>query len=124
MLELALGALAGASMPEPSLTISSGRGLYLLWLHSPIPRAALPRWTACQRALWEVLKLLDAARVLRAVGTVHGRAGATVETVTPAGEARPFEELADRMPDPTVQDRTEAMRHTGAAASQSVQESV
>ena len=101
VLELALTALASASMPEPTLAISSGRGLYLLWLHSPVPRAALPRWTACQRELWEVLKplgadraALDAARVLRVVGTVHGRAGAMVEAITPAGEARPFEELA------------------------------
>ena len=104
MLDLALAALAGASMPEPTLAISSGRGLYLLWLHSPIPRAALPRWTACQRGLWETLKplgadraALDAARVLRVVGTVHGRAGAMVEAITPAGEARPFEELAGRI---------------------------
>lgn len=51
VLEDALAALARTRKPAPSLAISSGRGLYLIWLHSPIPRAALPRWTACQREL-------------------------------------------------------------------------
>jgi hypothetical protein len=104
VLELALKLLASASMPEPSLAISSGRGLYLLWLHSPIPRAALPRWTACQRELHEVLRTLgadraalDAARVLRVVGTLHAQSGTMVEAITPAGEVRPFEELADQV---------------------------
>jgi hypothetical protein len=104
VLDLALAGLERASMPLPTLAISSGRGLYLLWLHSPIPRAALPRWTACQRKLYEVLQplgadrvALDAARVLRVVGTLHGGTGTTVEAITPAGDARDFEELAARI---------------------------
>jgi hypothetical protein len=99
--EGALGALERARKPEPSLAIFSGRGLYLLWLHSPIPRAALPRWEACQRELREVLgpfgadgQALDAARVLRVVGTRHGGTGASVEALAGVGEARPFDELA------------------------------
>lgn len=101
VLEGALKALERAGKPEPSLAIFSGRGLYLLWLHSPIPRAALPRWEACQRELREVLRpfgadgqALDAARVLRVVGTRHGGTGASVEALTNPGEARAFEELA------------------------------
>jgi hypothetical protein len=104
VLELALGALGDAGKPEPSLAVSSGRGLYLLWLHDPIPRAALPRWEACQRELCRVLKplgadgmALDAARVLRVVGTRHAGAGAMVEALTPAGPAWSFNELADRV---------------------------
>lgn len=104
VLDLAVGALGAAAMPEPSLAISSGRGLYLLWLHSPVPRAALPRWATCQRVLWETLAplgadraALDAARVLRVVGTIHGDAGVMVEALTPAGESRGFEELAGRI---------------------------
>jgi hypothetical protein len=54
----------GAAKTEPTLAIGSGRGLYLLWLHQPIPRAALPRWTACQKVLWEVLKRLGANRAM------------------------------------------------------------
>ncbi len=53
VLDLALAALGRASMPPPALAISSGRGLYLLWLHSPVPRAALPRWTTCQHELYD-----------------------------------------------------------------------
>jgi hypothetical protein len=101
VLEMALSALEKASMPEPTLAVGSGRGLYLIWLHRPIPRAALPRWTACQKQLWEILKHLgadraaiDAARVLRAVGTLHGEAGVVVEALAPVGEVRSFEDLA------------------------------
>ena len=93
VLEMALLALEKAAMPEPTLAIASGKGSYLLWLHGPIPRAALPRWTACQKALWEVLKHLgadraaiDAARVLRVVGTIHSEAGVVVETLAPVGK--------------------------------------
>jgi hypothetical protein len=87
VLDLALKSLSAAAMPEPTLAISSGRGLYLLWLHSPIPRAALPRWTACQHELYEVLRLhgtdraaLAAARVLRVVGTLHDGLGSSSST--------------------------------------------
>jgi hypothetical protein len=104
VLELALEALGAAGIPEPSLAISSGRGLYLLWLHSPIPRSALPRWSACQREICRVLRHLgadsiavDAARVLRLIGTRHGGANAMVEAITPAGEVWDFNKLADRI---------------------------
>jgi hypothetical protein len=104
VLDLALSALGAASMPDPTLAISSGRGLYLLWLHSAIPRAALPRWTACQHELYEVLRplgadraALDAARVLRVVGTRHGGTGTAVEAITPAGAETNFENLAGRI---------------------------
>jgi hypothetical protein len=104
VLEMALLALEKAAMPEPTLAIASGKGLYLFWLHGPIPRAALPRWTACQKALWEVLKHLgadraaiDAARVLRVVGTIHSEAGVVVETLAPIGEVMDFEDLARKI---------------------------
>ena len=104
VLEEALGALGRAGKPEPSLAVSSGRGLYLLWFHSPIPRSALPRWSACQRELHEVLRPLgadgqamDAARVLRLIGTRHGGTGAAVEAIAPCGEPKTFEGLAARV---------------------------
>ena len=104
VLEIALFALEKAAMPSPTLVIGSGRGLYLLWLHSPIPRAALPRWTACQRSLWEVLKHLgadraaiDAARVLRVVGTLHSDTGMVVEPLAPVGQVQDFEDLASEI---------------------------
>jgi hypothetical protein len=59
----------GAAKIEPTLAIGSRRGLYLIWLYRPILRAALPRWTACQKVLWEVLKRLRADRV--AIGEIE-----------------------------------------------------
>jgi len=51
--------------------------------------------------LWEVLKRLgtdraaiDAARVLRVMGTFHSETGVVVEALVPVGEVRGFEELA------------------------------
>lgn len=102
VLDLALGTLSMAGIPAPSIAIGSGRGMYLVWLHSPIPRAALPRWRACQERLQAVLaplgadpKSRDAARVLRVVGTRHRRADVEVEALTTTREARSFDELAD-----------------------------
>jgi hypothetical protein len=40
---------------------------------------------------------VDASRVLRVIGTRHGKANAIVETITPAGEVWDFNELADRV---------------------------
>ena len=104
VLELALGTLSMAGVPAPSIAIGSGRGMYLIWLHSPIPRAALPRWRACQERLKDLLaslgadpKARDAARVLRVVGTRHRRTGRAVEALTTARDVEPFDELADRI---------------------------
>ena len=103
VLELALGTLSMAGVPAPSVAIGSGRGLYLVWLHSSIPRAALPRWKACQDRLQELLASLgadakahDAARVLKVVGTRNRRAGVMVEALTTTRESpRPFDKLAE-----------------------------
>lgn len=104
VLELALGTLSMAGVPAPSVAIGSGRGMYLIWLHSPIPRAALPRWRACQERLKDLLaplgadpKARDAARVLRVVGTRHRRTGRAVEALTTARDVESFDELADRI---------------------------
>jgi len=104
VLEIALGMLSMAGVPAPSIAIGSGRGMYLIWLHSPIPRAALPRWRACQERLKDLLaplgadpKARDAARVLRVVGTRHRRAGRAVEALTTTRDVEPFDHLADRI---------------------------
>lgn len=102
VLELALERLKGEGIPEPSFAVFTGRGLVLVWLHYPVPRAALPRWNACQQRLYEVLKDLgadrlarDAARVLRLIGTVNSKTGVLVEALTPAEDPWPFDRLAD-----------------------------
>jgi hypothetical protein len=47
VLDLALDALQAERIPSPSFAVATGRGLALVWLHRPVPRAALPRWRAC-----------------------------------------------------------------------------
>ncbi len=101
VLQEAKSALRRARKPDPSLAIASGRGLYLVWFHEPVPRKALPRWNACQREIYDALEYLgadggalDAARVLRVVGTRHREAEVLVEALTPAGEVWAFEDLA------------------------------
>lgn len=100
----ALRLLAEAAIPAPGLAIATGRGLCLVWRHQPVPRAALPRWRACQRRITDVLAGLgadpvatDAARVLRLIGTVNGHTGALVEAISPLWPAWPFEELAGEL---------------------------
>ena len=40
VLDLALGTLSMAGAPAPSIAIGSGRGMYLIWLHSStVPRS-------------------------------------------------------------------------------------
>lgn len=97
-------ALREAHLPDPTVVISSGRGLTGIWLHTPVPRPALPRWAACQKVLYTALQPLgadraamDAARVFRVVGTVNGRAGQVVTALTPVGEIWDFENLAFEM---------------------------
>jgi hypothetical protein len=97
-------ALECARLPQPSIAIASGRGLYLLWLHEPVPRRVLPRWNRCQLELWQILKplgadrgALDAARVLRLIGTRHSRAAVTVEALTPPGAVWDFDDLANEI---------------------------
>jgi hypothetical protein len=104
VLEEALILLERAKIPAPSLAISTGRGLAILWLHDPVPRQALPRWNLVQQRLHEALKPLgadagakDAARVLRLAGTVNGKSGTFVEALRPPGEVWEFDRLADEI---------------------------
>lgn len=50
------------SLPAPSVALASGRGLLLVWLHSPIPAIALPRWKAVQHALCRSIKRMNVDR--------------------------------------------------------------
>ncbi|HDS1780280.1 TPA: helix-turn-helix domain-containing protein [Pseudomonas putida] len=99
---------ADRNIPYPSLVVFSGRGLQLKWfLDNALPRAALPRWNACQKALVEALEPLgadrqarDASRVLRLVESLHSKSGERVEVVDVQGSADEpvrydFEQLAE-----------------------------
>ena len=88
VLELALEALLRARIPYPSLGVTTGRGIALVWRHEPEPRSALPKWNRCQSEIYEGLKRLgadplarDAARVLRLAGTYNSKSGTLVESI-------------------------------------------
>ena len=77
------------NIPEPSLVIYSGNGIYLKWLfEKAVPKGALPRWNAVQKKLVELFKdfgadpqARDASRVLRIPGTTNTKTGLKVEIV-------------------------------------------
>lgn len=102
--ELAKDVLEEQGIPRPTLAVATGRGLALVWVHHPIPRPALPRWNACQQRLFHVFKplgadrgALDAARVLRIVGTQNAKSGQLVRALTPTGDVWEFDALADEL---------------------------
>lgn len=85
----ALAVIEAAGWPAPSIALFSGRGIYLKWLFStPLPRPALPRWEAAERAIIKLLStapelgvdqsVKDIARVLRMEDTLHEKSGETV----------------------------------------------
>ena len=74
----ALFILEKERIPEPTLTISSGGGVYLVWLLEPTDLKSLPLWNDVQRHLVEVLKPLGSdpaakpcTTVLRLPGTYN-----------------------------------------------------
>lgn len=84
----ALDALEAARIPPPSLAISTGRGLALVWRHEPVSRAVLGKWDLCQEHIYRALKDLgadpkakDAVRVMRPVGTYNSKSGTAVEAI-------------------------------------------
>lgn len=103
-LDAALDALLEARMPAPSIAVFSGRGLHLYWLLQPLPPKALPVWQRVTDALNEALlplgadpKARDCTRVLRLVGTVNSKNGATVRGLILTGYRWTLHELADEV---------------------------
>ncbi|MDD2610952.1 MAG: replication protein [Giesbergeria sp.] len=98
-------------LPPPSILVFSGRGLQAKWLiEGALPRQALPRWNACQRALVDRLAFAgadpaarDASRVLRLINTVNTKSGeiCRVVHVEPGEDGQPirygFEWLAETL---------------------------
>ena len=72
-------------IPEPTVVVDSGRGIYLLWLVEEHVNA-MPRWIKMQKYLYEQLQELgadpqvttDCARVLRKIGSINSKTGNVV----------------------------------------------
>jgi hypothetical protein len=85
---LTLEALEQAKIPRPSLAMSTGRGLALVWRHEPVSGSVLSKWNLCQQYIFEALKELgadpkakDAARVFRLAGTYNSKSGKLVGSI-------------------------------------------
>lgn len=121
ILDFAFEALQQARIPHPSLAVSTGRGLALVWRHEPVPRTVLPKWDLCQDYIFRALKGLgadpsarDAARVLRLIGTRNSKSGTIVEAIwEEPGEATwNFSDLADEIL-PLSREELEVVRARG-----------
>ena len=116
-----------AHLPLPSYIIATGRGLCAVWLHEDLPRTALPRWNAAERALIRAFAGMgadaaagDATRVFRLLGTANTRAdSAQVRAVYPVPggpvERYAFDELAESLL-PYTRDQVAAFRQRARAA--------
>ncbi|MFB5819501.1 helix-turn-helix transcriptional regulator [Clostridioides difficile] len=75
-------------IPNPTMLVDSGRGLYYVLKLKPVPSKALPLWYAIQRYIYNQLKefgadakALDPTRVLRIAGTINSKTNTEVKVV-------------------------------------------
>lgn len=85
-------------MPLPSLLLSTGWGLAAVWLLNELPKAAMPRWQGCLRALIDLCRPLrvdpacsDAARAFRLPRTTNPKTGRTLSMIGGTLVWRPFD---------------------------------
>jgi len=119
--------LETARLPHPTLAVATGRGLAVVWRHTAVSRAELPRWNACQGRIWGALRAVgsdrgatDSARVLRLIGTVNSRSGALVEAIWEnPGELWDFEHLVEEiLPDENEQPQQPRRRRRASRPTQ------
>lgn len=92
-------------VPEPSLIVSSGRGLYAKWIFDqPITSTLMPQWNALQASLIALYtqfgcdpKVRDAARVLRPASSINSKTGSEVKVVLDTGRTWSFVELCEQV---------------------------
>lgn len=92
---------ANAGMPQPSIIVSSGRGIYAKWIFDePISSDLLPQWSALQNILAALFEPLgadtnakDAARVLRVLGTINTKSRQAAQVLRDTGQRHSFAAL-------------------------------
>jgi hypothetical protein len=102
---LTMEALEQAKIPCPSLAMSTGRGLALVWRHKPVSGNVLSKWNLCQQSICEALKELgadpkakDAARVFRLAGTYNSKSETLVQSIFEnLDDVWEFDDLADEI---------------------------
>jgi len=72
-------------LPQPSIKIDSGRGLYVIWKIEQVPSQALPLWQTIENHFVDLLSEFgadplakDACRVLRVPGTINSKNNSSV----------------------------------------------
>lgn len=98
--------IIGQQLPEPTATVFSGRGLWLMWQIEPIsPRnkISMNAWGKIITLFGEVLKPLgadgatrDPARLMRLAGSINGKSGKRVSIQRHNYKPYSIEELAER----------------------------
>ncbi|MBJ9792581.1 winged helix-turn-helix transcriptional regulator [Clostridioides difficile] len=89
-------------IPNPTMLVDSGRGLYYVLKLEPVPSKALPLWYAIQRYIYNQLKefgadakALDPTRVLRATGTINSKTQTEVEIIDYDGYTYTLKEIQE-----------------------------
>ncbi|WP_306131682.1 hypothetical protein [Roseivivax marinus] len=89
-------------LPEPTILLSTGRGLAAIWLINPLPPQALPRWQSAQNVLVDLFNSLgadprcrDAARVTRLPGSLNTKCGREARILSGALRRYDFDQLSD-----------------------------
>lgn len=102
--ELMYDEFSAKNLPQPSVLVSSGRGLAAIWLLKPLPAEAQPRWSAAMKALIKLFRHMgadsacsDCARVFRVPGTINLKAGREVQTMNGTLCRYSFDDLSDRI---------------------------
>jgi hypothetical protein len=123
VLDLSLEALLREQIPPPSLAMSTGRGLALVWPHEPVPGYVLSKWKRCQERIFEALRDLGAdpaakgaAQVLRLAGTYNSNSRTLVQSIFENLDyVWDFRDLADEIL-PLTQEQLEERRRAQRAA--------
>lgn len=111
-----------AGIPQPSLIVSSGRGLYAKWLFDrPITSTLMPQWNALQGSLIALYrkfgcdpKVRDAARVLRSPSSINSKSGSEVKVVLDTGRTWSFAQLCEQVGQVCVETELADQQHAGA----------
>ena len=94
--------LRAKNSPQPSVLISTGRGLAAIWLLEPLPAKARSRWNTTMQALIKLFQHMgadsacsDCARVFRVPGTINLKSGTEVRTMDGTLRRYNFDVLSD-----------------------------
>lgn len=90
------------NLPQPTVLLSTGRGLAAIWLIKPLPPKALPRWQAAQNVLIEQFRSLgadpacrDTARITRLPGSLNSKSQRIASIIDGSLRRYDFDGLAD-----------------------------